>query len=525
MSTSSTLLPRIDMLPPSTPENDFSLAQTKGDLTRPSLAIASVLPALEMPGAPVSDVSSDPLRVDSNEPSVLGDASATRVKQNKKNSRWIALLLILVSCGLSVLWGSFLARSSSVGMTDFKAVYSGARCLIQHSDPYKSGDFLRVYQAEGGRIPTDPTMALLLRRALLVCVNLPTTLFFILPFAQLPLAQAYVLWMLFMAAGLALAAFLMWTTGANKAPGISLSLTCTLLANCVILFKDGNAAGIVVSLCVAAVWCFLEDRFVPAGILCLALSLIIKPHDAGLVWLYFLLAGGVLRKRALQTLIVTVVLSLPAFLWVSHVAPDWLPELRSNVQEASAHGGLNDPGPAAIGFHHPDNIIDLQAFLSVFRDDPRLYVPASYLVSGSLLLLWSFATLRSRFSRERAWLALAAIAALTMLITYHRQHDAKLLLLTVPACAMLWAEGGPTRWVALVANSAGILITGDIPATALSILTGQLHVQSGFFGHLKTALLVRPAPLILLFIAAFYLWIYLRRSALAPETANGAEYS
>jgi hypothetical protein len=90
---------------------------------------------------------------------------------------------------------------------------------------------------------------------------------------------------------------------------------------------------------------------------------------------------------------------------------------------------------------------------------------------------------------------------------------------------MLWAEGGPTRWVALVANSAGILITGDIPATALSILTGQLHVQSGFFGHLKTALLVRPAPLILLFIAAFYLWIYLRRSALAPETANGAEYS
>jgi len=29
-----------------------------------------------------------------------------------------------------------------------------------------------------------------------------------------------------------------------------------------------------------------------------------------------------------------------------------------------------------------------------------------------------------------------------MLVTYHRPFDAKLLLLAVPACAMLWAEGG-----------------------------------------------------------------------------------
>jgi hypothetical protein len=438
------------------------------------------------------------------------------------STRWMALLLILGSCGLSALWGSFLARSSAVGMTDFKAVYSGARCLIQHSDPYKQDDFLRVYRADGGRIPTEPMMSQLFRRAVLVCVNLPTTLFLILPMAHLPLAQGYMLWIFFTAAGLVLAAFLMWTLGANKSPGISLFLISLLLANCVILFKDGNAAGIVVSFCVVAVWCFLEDRFVPAGIICLALSLTIKPHDAGLVWLYFLLAGGVFRKRALQTLIVTVVIGLASFSWISHVAPDWLPELQSNLHQASAHGGLNDPGPSAIGFHHPNPIIDLQAFLSVFRDDPRLYVPVSYLVSGSLLLLWSFATLRAPFSREKAWLALAAIAPLTMLITYHRQHDAKLLLLTVPACAMLWAEGGLVRWFALVANTAGILITGDIPSTALTILTGHLPVQPGLFGHMKAALLIRPAPPILLFIAAFYLWVYFRRAVLDPETVIGA---
>jgi hypothetical protein len=34
-----------------------------------------------------------------------------------------------------------------------------------------------------------------------------------------------------------------------------------------------------------AAWCFIKGRFIPAGILCLAVSLAIKPHDAGLVWL------------------------------------------------------------------------------------------------------------------------------------------------------------------------------------------------------------------------------------------------
>lgn len=441
------------------------------------------------------------------------------------SKRRIALLLILFSSGLSVLWGSFLARSSAGGMADFKAVYYGARCLIQHTDPYQDTELLRAYQADGWQIPTEPTMATLFRRAVLVCINLPTTLFLILPFAHLTLGVAYALWLLLMASALTLAAFLTWNLTADTSPGVSLCLICFLLANSVILFKDGNAAGIVVGLTVFAAWCFLHDRFVPAGILCLALGLAIKPHDAGLVWLYFLLAGGLLRKRALQTLAVTVVLALPAVLWVSHVAPHWLPELQANLHSASTHGGLNDPGPASIGFHHPDPIIDLQALLSVFRDDPHFYVYAAYLVSAVLLVVWAVATLRSRVSPARTWLALAAISALTMLVTYHRQHDAKLLLLTIPACAMLWAERGPRGWFALLATTAGIVLTGDIPSTALAILTGHLSVEPGFVSHLKAALLLRPAPLILLVIAAFYLWVYWQRAVPDPKKTSGTDHA
>jgi hypothetical protein len=431
--------------------------------------------------------------------------SMTRVRRT-------GLFLMLLSAGISILWGISLVRGVSYGMVDFRAVYYGARCLIQHGDPYQQDEFLRVYQAEGGAFPSDPVQARLFRRAVPICINLPASLFLVTPLAFLPWGPAQVLWMIFLSASIILAAFLMWDLAGNDAPAVALFLICILLANSELLFALGNTAGIAVSLCMIAVWCFLKERFLLAGVLCLALSLAIKPHDAGLVWLFFLLAGGVHRKRALQTLAVTVVLSLAAILWVSHAAPHWMPELRANLSETLAHGDLNDPGPASIAFGHANMVIDLQSAISIFRDDPRIYNPASYLVCGALLLVWSVRTLRSRFSLARAWLALGAVVPLAMLATYHRSYDAKLLLLTVPACAMLWAGGGAIGWIALTANTAGMVLTGDIPSVILGIVARSMHlVPVGIFGKLMTVLLMRPASLVLLGMSIFYLWAYMRR--------------
>jgi hypothetical protein len=90
-----------------------------------------------------------------------------------------------------------------------------------------------------------------------------------------------------------------------------------------------------------------------------------------------------------------------------------------------------------------------------------------------LLIVWAFVTLRSRPSPRRTWLALAAIAALTMLPVYHRAQDTKLLLLTVPACAMLWAEGGRIGRLALLVTSAGFVLTGDLPWVVILSLIEQ----------------------------------------------------
>jgi len=423
----------------------------------------------------------------------------TRTRRN-------AIVWILLACGISILWGSVVGQTGN-GWVDFRAVYYGTRCLIQHHNPYNVSELEAVYRSEGGERSSETIQA---RQAVTLYVNMPTTFIFTAPFAMLPWGPAHVLWMTFTAGVLILAALLMWNLGARYAPNVTLFLICILLANCEEIFCTGNTAGIAVSLCVVAVWCFFEERFLWAGILCLAISLAIKPHDAGLVWLYLLLAGAPYRKRALQTLLVTALLGLFAFLWLSHVAPHWRADWQSNMSAISAPGGINEPGPAALTGGSASTVVDLQAAISIFRDDPSFYNPISYLLCGALLLAGVARALRSRFSLPSVWLALAAVTALTMLVTYHRPWDAKLLLLAIPACAMLWAEGGPARWPALLITTAGLVFTADIPLAILSILAKSLHIgTAGILGKMLTVLLIRPASLILLLLAIFYLWIYL----------------
>jgi len=122
-------------------------------------------------------------------------------------------------------------------------------------------------------------------------------------------------------------------------------------------------------------------------------------------------------------------------------------------------------------------------------------------------------TLRSSFSPARAWIALAAIVPITMLVTYHRPWDAKLLMLTIPACALLWARGGRIARLALLVTSAGFLLNADITLASLNIIFNKLHVEiSGFFGTILALLMIRPASLILLLMGLFYLWVYLRQA-------------
>jgi len=428
-----------------------------------------------------------------------------------ENWRRQGLICLLLCAGISIVWGTWITRNGCAWI-DFRTVYAGARCLVHHHNPYNAGEVEREYLSEGGQRPKTTHLTL---QCVTLQVNLPATYVLVAPFAALSWGPAHILWMLLTGVVFVSAILLAWDAGASSAPLAATVLSCMLALNCQIIFTQGNTAGIVVGLCGIAVWCLLKNRCVWVGVLCLAFSLAVKPHDTGLVWLYFLLAGGVHRKRALQSAAITAAIGLSSVLWVSHVAPHWMQDLNANLSTISAPGGVNDPGPNGVITREPVlySIVDLQTVISVFRDDPHFYNSVSYLLCGGLFLVWSIVILRSRFSVSNAWLALGAVVPLTLLINYHRLWDAKLVMLVIPACCLLWAERGPAGKAAIAITSISVLLTGEISLVTLQTVLGFFHVNGeGLVARLFTILSIRPASIALLATGVFYLCIYMRRN-------------
>ena len=421
------------------------------------------------------------------------------------SSRFDGLLMFVIGSIFFLGIGAGLERFQPLAMSDFMETYSGARCLLQHQDPYQPDQLWAVYQQQPHIVPSSPILAHELQLIVSICTNLPTTLALIALFAALPWSAAQTIWTALIAASFLVGALLIWFTGGSAMSRFNGLVLWLLLTGSGLLLSAGNPAGLVVGLAVIAACCFLRDRFVVVGILCLAVALLVKPHDAGPVWLYFLLAGGLPRKRALQTFAVTALLAAIAILWVSHIAPHWPQELHSNLSASMAPGGRDYPGPQTAGGRGVGMVISLQALFSLIHDNPHFYNPLVYAIGGVLLLIWAVKTLRSRFTPQLAWFALAAIAPMAILPLYHRTYDASILLLTIPACGVLWTRRGPLAWCALLLNLSAIVLTGDL----LDIVFFQLT----HYAPWAVTLGVIPGPVILLALAVFYLVVYLHEAA------------
>ena len=422
----------------------------------------------------------------------------------------LGLSVVIICGGLSILWGCLLGWRAYEGPLDFQAIYYGARTLIEHHNPYSISELESVYQAKSGdRRPIGSKKHDLIT----LFVNTPGTVLLVAPIAALPLGVAQALWMVLTAGSVVLACVLLWGVAAEHASGLSTCLIGFLLLNCQVVIAAGNTAAIVVGLCAIAAWCFVRDRFVIAGVLCMVISVAIKPHDSGLVLFYFLLAGSTYRKRALQSAILVGIICLAAVVWLSSIAPHWLHDWQSNLALISAPGGMNDPRPTSVASATaPGNVISLQAIFSIFSDSPGFFNLASYTACGAIMLPWMAVTLRARISESRAWFALAVIAPLTMLITYHRVYDAKLLMLCIPACAMLWAMRGRIGVAALVLTSLGVILNADIPLAIYATLLQHAHLStSTISGKILTILIARPNQLVLLAMSLFYLWVYAQK--------------
>lgn len=420
------------------------------------------------------------------------------------------LILVLLGAVVFLVVGVAWRRVSPIEMGDFKVVFYSARCLLQHGDPYSEAAVLRVYNAEGRENPSEPV----LDRQVKTRFFYPPSAFVVtLPFALIGFAAGNLLWTMLLATCLILAAILAWDIGADYAPLVSGALAGLLLMNSFWLFMIGNSAAIAVSFCVIAVWCFYRERLVWAGVLCLAISLGLKPNDSGLIWLFLLLIGGRFRRRALESLAVLAVIALPIVFWVTNASPNWLPELRANMASFSGVGGIVDPAATGMAGRSMDSLVGLQSDVSLFYPNPQTYDLVTYAISAPLVLVWVLEVLWGKLSASGWWLAIAAAAPLSMLPTYHFQHDAKLLLLSIPACAMLWVRRSWIGWMSMLITTAAIVINGDIFSGIRILLTRNMLVpQPRLDSEFATAAITRPAPLILLVTAAFFLWALTRES-------------
>ncbi|UWZ82554.1 glycosyltransferase family 87 protein [Occallatibacter riparius] len=413
-----------------------------------------------------------------------------------------SLVYFLIGAAVFLALGWLTPPYPDLSQSDFKAVYYASKALVHHRDPYLQANLLELYRSEPGNTSAAQLGA---SQVVTVCVNLPTGLLLIAPFALLPWTVAHILWSILTAALFLFAAYLMWTAGVDRAPRVTGFLMLVLLSGSQLLLQTGNAAGIVVSLCAIAAWCLLSQRHVTAGVICLGLALALKPQDAGFIWLLFLLLPA-FRRAALQALAIIAALAIPAMSWAWRIAPNWIAELRANLLSTFAPGQLNSPDnpltdPAVRG---PMNV-SLQTITAIYWSHPAIYNAVAYVVLAVLLLVWLTAAVRSM---QNPWLLLAAIVPIAVITGYHRQYDTRLLILAVPACALLSRAGCRLGRLAVAFTFAAAILTSDIVIPDIGNLT--LAMRTDHTGHGRTilySLIGRPVPWAMLALAAFYAWL------------------
>src|ERR1700691_3032486 len=149
------------------------------------------------------------------------------------------LYLALLGTAIFLLLGIALESRSNHPNSDYRFIYNSARCLLQHVDPYKSTEFLRVFLADGGDMGSDALRSQYLEMSQHMY---PPTSFILTPLAMFPWGPSLVLWTILIAGSFILAAFLMWQVGAEQAPLLSGILIGLMLSSSELLLVTGNPA-------------------------------------------------------------------------------------------------------------------------------------------------------------------------------------------------------------------------------------------------------------------------------------------
>ncbi len=427
-------------------------------------------------------------------------------RREGKGRGYGVLVLFIVSSVIAAGMGCFILRDRPGGI-DYMMIHAALRSMIEHRDPYRTSVMDAEWMRDGGRLPINQETG---KMEHIPPFPYPPTLAILMPFSELSWKASHIIWMGTLILVLSIASYLLWRMCVQFAPNLSFLLLALSLGTGSVFFASGNPAGMAIGLCLIGCWCIINEQVPWLGVVCLAAGLLIKPHDVLLVWVCFLAAGGLLRRRALQTLVVTMLLALPGIWRITQISPGWPSELRANLAALSARGEIDDPRPEAYSDHTAGVMINLQAGVSLFDDNERVYNGMTFLVCGAMILVWLREIVRDRQAERHIWYSLAVAAPITMLISYHRSYDAKLLLICLPALLQLWSRRGVNGRIAFLLLATSIGLINEVTISFLNSLTQGLPVhRSGLSRYTPLVVLAHPISFTLLAMSLFTLRLYI----------------
>jgi hypothetical protein len=338
------------------------------------------------------------------------------------------LVLFISALVMFALAGARVIQASN----DFVPVYTGARCLLHGCNPYDTSQLEQQFYEAGGHAAELPSWQID------VPVYPPSTFLVLSPLALLRFPVARLLWFLLNGFLLVTAARLIQDMSPPQHRWLTTLLVCYFVITGEIVLVLGQPAVFSISLVIIGSYLFLRGRFLPAGAFLFLLSLAVKPQIGGLIVLYLLLSR-VQWRYAAMAMAGAGALLLSASLILGHQPRSvaWASTLRANLSATLSPGGSADPRPEnqqAIGD------LNLQSLTSIVFPEAHTFNAVAYSVFLALLALGTLVGLRASSSGETSLISLAALSVLTLMPVYHRFYDTRLLLLSIPAIAIIFQK-------------------------------------------------------------------------------------
>jgi hypothetical protein len=260
---------------------------------------------------------------------------------------------------------------------------------------------------------------------------------------------------------------------------------CLLFSPAYVGLLNGNPSVLAISFTILALHFARLNRRWLSGIL-FGATLCVKPQIALCTLLAFLLWK---RWSSMATgLAILVIVSAYAGLWISSLGQqwDWWLSLKRNAESLALPGSLIDPRPSSP---YSSGFLNAQT-LSYLLTDNTLVAEALVLVLTVGMLAVYF--WRRRGDRSRCPLIDSAFfAAITLEVAYHRYYDGQLLLLLLPALAVLGKVGRRRSAMALAICFALVAFpTQSIFAKVFEPMGNHLSfAQIALFRHQPAAIL------------------------------------